>query len=461
MKSEHPTDILAADHRYGLLAPGDKVLVAVSGGPDSVVLLHALHTCSNRLGITLHVAHLNHGIRAEASDLDEEFVRSLAQEFGLPVTVERMDVPALRQQMRMGMEEAARDLRYEFLQRSAREIGAQKIAVGHNADDRVESVLFNIIRGTGIDGLGSIRPVRGNIVRPLIDTPRSEIEAYIDENALPFRIDESNQDVSYSRNRIRHELLPLLERDYNPQIREALIRLAGIASDQSDLMEVVTQSALRAVTFRGSIDATFLLDLPSALGYELIRSELMRLKGDLKDVSFEQIDRVLQALRAGDDFTITLPSGSLYAERRGMQFRLREAETIPEVMFFDHQIAVPGTTAIPEIGITITSRLSDYAAPGKTSPDEAFIDAGAIAGALRVRNLEPGDRIIPFGMKVRKKLQDVFVDKKIPRAQRAKAAVVTDDEKVLWVVGIVTSEAARVTGSTAQVVHLVCQGTSN
>jgi tRNA(Ile)-lysidine synthase len=438
-----------------MFRPGDTVLVAVSGGPDSVALLHALHTRRDELAITLHVAHLNHCLRGEASDADEEFVRALAHEWGIPATVERVDVPALRRQLRVGEEEAARRARHEFLRRTAEAVGACRIALGHTADDRAESVLMNLIRGAGMDGLASIRPVSGHIVRPLIDTWRSEVEDYIRGNQLHFRVDETNEDITYTRNRIRHELIPLLERDYNRRVKEALVRLAEIAQSASALIDGAASDALGRITYRGAIDAGLLLELPQALKYQVVRSEIERLKGDLRDVDFQQIERVVEALNSGADFAITLPSGTIYAVRTDREFRITRKEELPDVEPFDIEIAVPGTTTIPQIGLTIHAEIVENPEPAPTPPDSVTIPQEAISGPLRVRSIRPGERIVPFGMRDSKKLQDVFVDKKVPRADRALAPVVVDSEKVLWLVGVVASEATRITKGTRRATRLV------
>ena len=437
-----------------MFSPGDKVLVAVSGGPDSVVLLHALHTHSSELGISLHVAHFNHGIRGEQSNADEECVRNLAQTYSLPIFVGRANVPALRTQLRVGTEEAARIARLSFLQKTAAEIGASKIALGHTADDRAESVLLNIIRGCGIDGLGSIRPVNESIVRPLIETTRAEIEAYIAENALTYCIDETNADITYTRNRVRHELIPLLERDYNSSIKSALIRLAQIAVSQSKFVDSATQSALAECRRADGLDVRKLLALPEALLQHVIRSEIAGVKGDLQDVTFEQVNGIEQALRSGGDFTITLPTGTMDAVRRGFVFRVQVREEIPSIEPFECDLAVPGVTEIPNIQLMIESEIMERPSPVKLPANEAVIAVEAVVGKLRVRNVRPGDRITPFGMLGCKKLQDIFVDKKISRADRARAAVVTDDEKILWVVGFVASELGKVTERTQRAIRL-------
>jgi len=451
-------DILGAATRHRMFLPGETVLVAVSGGPDSVAMLHALLSRREDFGIAIHLAHLNHGIRGESADMDEEFVRSLARDWNLPATVERTDVPALRRKLRMSEEEAARQIRYEFLYRTASEIGASKIAVGHTADDRAESVLMNVIRGTGIEGLGALRPVAGNIVRPLLDTWRSEVEAYIRENRLSFRVDESNLNLAYTRNRVRHELIPLLEKHYNPRVKNALVRLAEIAQSAADFIDGATLDSIGKITYIGAIDAEMLCDLPEALRYQVVRSEVERIRGDLRDIEFEQIHRVVEALGSGYDFTITLPSGKVYAVRRGSEFRIAKKKQLPEVEPFEIELKVPGRTQIPQIGLVIEAERIESPQPKKSSLDVVLIPEDAITGTLRIRSVRPGDRIIPFGMHESKKLQDVFVDKKVPRARRALAVAVVDDEKILWVVGVVASEATRVTERTRRAIRLAAIG---
>lgn len=447
-------DILAAAGRYRMFEPGDLVIVAVSGGSDSVVMLHALCARASELGIALHVAHLNHQIRGEESNIDQDFVLKLAHQFGLPATSESVDVPALQRAMQISLEEAARYARYRFLQETYTKLGAQKIAVAHNANDRAESVLLNIIRGSGSVGLGSIRPVRENIVRPLIDTPKSAILDYIEENGLPFRIDESNLDTSYTRNRIRHELIPLLENNYNPRVIEALVRLADISESESDLLDIIQEHYFRGVKLKDSLDARLMLDLPTGALRRVIRAEIERCKGDLLDIGLEQVDRVIGALVSGSDFTITLPSGDIYAVRKGGEFSVRHGETAPETCEFNYALNIPGDTLVTESGLSINAALVDSPVASKLPKNEILIDPSAIVGNLRVRNIRHGDRMIPFGMRDQKKLQDIFVDKKISKRDRARAAVVVDDEKIIWVVGITASESARIAGESRNAIRL-------
>lgn len=452
-----PTDIIRAVGRWRMFDAGDCVLVAVSGGADSVALMHVLHTHSRELGISLHVAHLNHGLRGEESDIDEEFVRDLAQALGLPITVGRADVPAMRKELRLGEEEAARVARHRFLRETAQALRADKIAIAHTADDRAETILLNILRGCGIDGLGAMRPVDGVIVRPLIETSRTQIEAYLAEHGLRYRLDRTNLDTTYARNRVRHELIPLLEREFNADVKGALVRVGKIAAAQADLMKDLTQSCIHALAQREGLDAGLFADLPLALQLETVRSEVARLKGDPTDVTFEQVQRIVDALKCRKEFTYTLPSGRMYASHKGGILRFfRRPETV-HIQPFCYELQVPGETHVPEVRLRLRSSVVDKPNMRKLPAGEALIDAEAVVGKLRVRSVRPGDRIAPLGTIGTKKLQDVFVDKKLPRQDRARAAVVADDEKVLWVVGVVSSETGKVTESTKKAIYVIAE----
>lgn len=446
--------ILKALKQYPMLRSGDLTLVAVSGGPDSVAMLHGLYKLSSELNISLHIAHLNHMIRGEESNIDEAFVRNLAHIYELPVTTKRVDVPAMRGELCMGEEETARLARYRFLQDTATELGAQRIATGHNADDRAESVLLNIIRGCGIDGLASIKPINDNIIRPLIETTREDIEHYIAANALPYRVDATNLDTTYARNRIRHELLPLLQDKYNPRIKEALLRLADIAAEQSDMVQTLGEGARQAVLREGILDAGLLADLPLALQAQVIRDEIRRVKGDLVDVTHEQVQDVIEGLRFAEDFTVNLPTGDLFVTRKGDLLRVWRREEPVSIEPFECAILMDGETRIEATGLTLKCEIVDNPQPAKLPLNEALIDLDSITGKLTARNPRPGDRIVPMGMAGSKKLQDVFVDKKVPKEQRARAVVVCDEEKILWVAGVVASGLGKVRPISRRAVHI-------
>lgn len=444
-------DILSALTRHRMLRPGDVVLVALSGGPDSTAMTHALHASARTLDISLHAAHFNHCLRGTSSDEDARFASAFARKLDITIHIGR--APHLASLPHVS-EEEARTARYEFLRRVASKVGANRIAVGHNADDRAESVLLNVFRGTGVAGLGSIRPVQGDVIRPLIDTTRRDIEDYLAEHNLAFRVDESNADTDYARNWVRHELMPLLEDRCNPNVKTALLRLAEIAADQSDAMEQLAAGARTRAQYASGMDVDVLLSLPTAVLRELIRSEIRLAKADLTDITYDQVRGILEALNSGMDFTVTLTGGEVYASRSGKSFRVYRKAERTRLKPFEVSLPMPGMTEIPGLDCRIITDIVESPEPRKTCADTALIDSESVVGSLRARNARPGDRIVPFGMTGEKKLQDVFVDKKIARRERDKAIVVADDERILWVVGIVTSEACRVTGKTRRAIRL-------
>ncbi|MCD6289699.1 MAG: tRNA lysidine(34) synthetase TilS, partial [Anaerolineae bacterium] len=329
--------------REGLMAPGDTVVVGVSGGPDSLCLLHVLHSLAPELGVDLIVAHLHHEIRGADADADAEFVRRIAQQWGLPCELERQDVPALARRYGIAIEETARRVRYAFLGQIAEQAKAPVVAVAHNADDQTETVLMHFLRGAGIAGLRGMlyktrwgdyrllepleRELRGQratrpqerdyprwLVRPLLDVPRAEIEAYCAEHGLRPRFDRSNLDTTYYRNRLRHELLPLLE-TYNPGIRQILRHSAAVMADDYEILRAAMADAWARVerpspTGGIAFDLAAWRALPRGLQRATIREAVRRLRWTLRDINFVHIEQALRVARdGGTGAQATLPRG--------------------------------------------------------------------------------------------------------------------------------------------------------
>lgn len=456
--------VLSTIRRYSMITQGDKVLVAVSGGPDSVALLHALWSLRDELGITLHVAHLNHSFRGEASDADAEYVRGLAESLNIPATIEKVDVPRVRRTLRLSPEEAARLVRYEFLDRVADEVGASKIALGHTADDQVETVLMCILRGTGIDGLRGMPPVRGRIIRPLIDVHRSEVEEYVREHDLHPRTDETNLMPTFTRNRIRLELLPLLRRLYNPGVDSAILQLSELAREDVAYLEMAAQEAFKTLSPKPgaeslTLDAAALAALPTAIGRRVIRRAVRFVRRETKDIGLKHVDALLSLLRSSDSFRYELP-GRTFVERSGKTLTILSRRSPDEPMItYRYDLAVPGETQVPEVDAVIRAEVSDQWVNPVRPPGsmEAVFDLDAIVGTLVVRNWQPGDRIRPLGMDGTKKLHDVFIDGGIPRSARCRIPIVADDVKTVWVPGLVVSQEARVTEHTRRFLLLEVQ----
>lgn len=448
--------MLRTIRRFSMLERGDQVLCAVSGGPDSVTLLHALWSLRDDLGISLYVAHLNHSFRGVESDGDAEYVCDLAANLGLECVVEKVDVPEIQRTLRLSAEEAARMVRYEFLERAADDIGARRIALGHTADDQVETVFLNLFRGAGVDGLAGMPPVRGKIIRPLIEIRRSDVEGYVEANHLHPRTDATNLLATYTRNRLRLELLPLLRREFNPEIDAAVLRLSELAREDTTYLNMEAGEALNRLTLGRdensiSLDSGGLAACPLALRRRVIREAVRAVRGELADVGFVHVEELIRLLDAGADFEYELPRGAL-VQRTRMALTVLSSRPSEQPIIYCHELAVPGKTIVPEIGAEIESDLSttkiEHMRPRGSA--EIVLDYGAISGKLVVRNWEPGDRIRPLGLHGSKKIQDLFTDSKIPREVRHRVPLVVDGEKVVWVAGLAVSEQAKVTDNTRE-----------
>jgi|LSQX01.1.fsa_nt_gb tRNA(Ile)-lysidine synthase len=466
--------------RYDMLAPGDKVVVGVSGGPDSVSLLHALYVLRDEFGVSLHVAHLNHMLRGEAADEEAEYVEGLADKLGIRCTVEAVDVREYAEKARVSIELAARDVRYDFYRRTAVDEGASKVALGHHAGDQAETVLLRLIRGTGLSGLGGIPAVRPldstgdiTVIRPLIDLTPLEIRSYCHEAQLVYYIDASNESPVYLRNRIRHELIPLLEQDYNPRVVRTLSTTAELAEDDDDYISRKVRKKLGQIA-EVTLPHKVVISIPGlgrqhiAIQRRIVRQAVCSLAGELDDFQFIHVEKVLELAGTGKTGSrISLPGG-LQARRDYEQIIIEWAEGVQsqaslpkENRLFEYRLQVPGRTDIPEACITIEADIFDIEhKPGllnaisSTDDDEAYFDLGLIGENITVRNRRPGDRLSPLGMKGRKKLKDVFIDKKISRNIRDNIPVITWGTEILWVVGLCVSDFAKLSPATEKVLHL-------
>ena len=404
----------------------DQVLVAVSGGADSVALLHALHFLRKRLGLRLTVAHLNHGIRGRAADLDEDFVRHLAWRLGLPFICECVDVPSLAKRRGISVEMAAREARYDFFARAIRSTGAAAVATAHTADDQSETVLLRFLRGAGPQGLGGMayRSERDGVtvLRPMLDVTHAEAVQFLKRHRLRWREDASNRDTDFLRNRVRHELLPLLEKKFNPQIRRALIRMSSILREENEWMD----GMIRAKVNPGAnLNAAKLRKLPIAVRRRLVVQWLLLNEVEAEAVDFDVVERVLH-LAGKSTGTSTVPiSGRHRVARRYEVLSVERVEKPAKA--FSIRLKVPGTTELA---------VAEYTKGFKKTAAEAYISRAAVGKSpLLLRSWRAGDRIKPWGMKGTKKLQDVFGEMKVPRDERARVPVLVCRGEVVWVPG--------------------------
>ena len=459
--------VLVSVRRQGLISPGGRVLAAVSGGGDSVALLHLLVELAEREVVALAgVAHFNHQLRSPGSDEDERFCRDLATRFGLPFVVESADVAEMARSERISVEHAGHKARHAFFGRAAGRLGACRVALGHTIDDQAETYLLRLLRGAGAAGFSAIRPRTGLVVRPLLSVSRAELRVYLASRQVSFREDASNLDRCVPRNRIRHDLIPLL-RAYSPRVVEVLAREAEIArADEEWLARAANELGASLVQHtKGGVevDATGLAALHPALGRRVARDVLLRVSGCA--VGFDHIERLR---RLAEDAPTRVDFPGCRAEQIEGVVRLTARAgrgAVARVEPFAYRLEVPGEVSVPEAGVTISAEparpglrgsltVSRPQTAGKHATERVV--AVAAAGPFAVRNWQPGDRFRPLGLKGhRKKLQDLFVDRKVSRAERARIPLVLDaQDRIVWVVGQGVSDDFRVTPGAASVLVL-------
>ena len=444
------------DDRSG---PPQGILVALSGGQDSCALLHALVSLREELGCGVYAAHVNHCLRGEESDADERFARAFSESLGVECVTECPDVAEHARRLHRSTQEAARIIRHAFLNRTADRLGAALIALGHTEDDLVETVLLNLIRGTGIDGLSGLAPTRGRIIRPLLDVQRSETEAYCRQHGIDFRTDESNHSLKYLRNRIRLDLLPNLEANYNASFRRGIRRLAQIAADDADYLRPQVEEALKAVTIerRGKgpleLNRARLGALHPAIARRVIRAAILAVKGDLADVQYDTVNALVERLHDGGPRSFSTAGSGVTVRLRPDRITIaneRAEHPHQSVLPVEIPLAMPGVTEAAPFAARFRLSLAPYSDEVEypAMGDGCMLDAHRIRPPLVLRNRRRGDRIQPLGMAGTKKLSDLLIDRKVPRAERDRIPIMADGNGILWVVGHAVSERARITPQT-------------
>jgi len=438
---------------HGMIQPGERVLAAVSGGPDSMALWHILRA----LGYAIEVACFDHDTRAGQSAEDTAFVRGQARRLEAPFHTERRPVAEEARRAGLGFEAYARQVRYAFLTRVARERGCAVVATGHTADDQAETVLMRLIRGAAPEGAAGIPPVREDggvrIVRPLLACWRDALRTYLEAQSIPYRIDASNTDPRFLRNRVRAELLPLLRDQYNPRVQEALVRFAEVARPETDLLaELAAEGHGLCVTPDRAVDRAAFRAIHPALQRRVVLLEARR-QG--VDCPFDRVDAVVR-------FLTDAPAGAAIDLGGGVMWRAGRdlAEPVVESQGRDEPdeaiLTVPGVTrafgkvfAIRCLDDPPTGDLAAYCHPGLQ-----VFDADALGAVLAVRRKRPGDRFTPLGMAGSKKLKDHFADLGIPSARRDRELVLLAKEVIVWIVGRACAAQGAVTPQTRRTIEV-------
>ncbi len=458
------------------LIPRDaRVIVGVSGGPDSMALLHALLSLNRELGwsLALHVAHFNHGLRDSDADADAAFTEAAADDLDLSRTIERRDIAALAENEKGSIEEIARRERYQFLEKVCLAEGARHIAVGHHADDNAETVLHRILRGTGLRGIAGVAPSRPIhwesdicIIRPLLPFDRQEIRRFLDEEGIAYREDTSNAALDKTRNRIRNALLPQLEREFNPQVRDALCRLAEQARWAEQYIRETVQKTFETLIISRTdqelvLNAQALARKSRIVQTELIRSAITTFEVGEQDLSFGHLKRIVDLL--AEPVTgkrTTLPGGMTARVVYNRLILSVPTEEPRETIAPQVAVHVPGETVLPMRRMVIncdTMRVTDpqeLAALHSDDPYEECLDLDNLHLPLIVRGRQHGDRFIPLGAPGTKKISDFLSDAKVAPCDRDRVAVLCDQLGPVWIIGHRIDDRAKLTYITREVLRI-------
>lgn len=446
-----------AAHR--LFKRGDRVLIGVSGGADSVCLLHVLCRLAPEYGLTLFAVHVNHCLRGKRSDADQAFTAALCERLGVPFYAERVDVAAYANETKLSIEAAAHEMRYAAFFSAARRLKANKIATAHNKNDNAETALAYFLRGSGTDGRSGIAPLSSDgLVRPLIDTTRAEIERYLAAVGEDYVIDHTNLLPDCTRNRLRIELIPYLKEHYNPNIIDTLSRGAALAAADAEYLDAAADRAAEELTEEADglivVFVEGLKGLHRAIASRVVRAAAAKVVShSIRAVGYDTVERCLELAYAPHSGRRVDLGGGAYAVREYLRLvfvppnkdkSVLDKKTPPYL----YELTPGSDVVVREAGLVFQSELCEAGDKEKilvnqNRKDTASFDYNLIKGKIYIRNRKPGDVFFPAGMTGKKKLSDYFIDEKVPRAQRDRIPLICDEKRILWVAGYRKSAHAR------------------
>ena len=441
-------------NKYNMIEKGDRILVAVSGGPDSVTLLHVLNMLKDELNISLVIAHVNHMLRDKESDGDEEYVKGLGNKFNIPVNTCRVDVDKYAREKGVSTEVAGREIRYDFFREVSIKEGCNKVAVAHNANDQVETFMMRLFRGSGIYGLRGIDAVRDNIIRPLIDVDRSSIEKFCEEINVETRLDATNLENIYSRNKIRLDVLPYISENFNKDIIRTIMRTIDSFTIDNDYLE--EQSYISYKKYAKNLGDKIVIDkeaftLHKAVLSRLIRNVMKDLLGNIKEIEKKHIDEII-LIQSGETGKELILPRRIKATNNYGDIVIQIDNKNNEFINFEKDINISGTTYIEELDITIECEVTNKKNINKFSNNYLikYFDYDKIK-KVTIRNRRDGDYFTPLGMKGRKKLKDLFINEKIDKSKRSKIPLILFDNEIAWIVGLRISEKFKITEETKRI----------
>ncbi len=439
----------------GLLNEGDRVLVALSGGPDSVALLHMLITLRPEYRLTLSALYINHKVRKRAAKTEEQFCAQLCARLKVKFLVESADIPAMARRQKKGIEETARDFRYQTFERLARELSFNKVALGHHADDQAETILFRILRGTGLSGLRGMPASRDRIIRPMLRLRREDILTYLTKHKLEFCTDQSNSTIDFARNYLRNKLLPQIRMRLNPSVDAALINLAETAGDEDEYLQKITRRKFgQFVSFTSGGKLRLALEPLCKeevwLRRRLLRQCLVTLSVDGLPPDRSSVNYLEELVRKGKG-SVSLPGRIQAAVRNGELILYRQGKAPFEV-----PLVLNEPTILPMSGLIFSIKVL-HCTDQRTKQRRSLkitMDNSAVNPPLLVRSIRPGDRFTPLGLRGTKKVGDYLTDRKVNRVLRDEIPVVCDKNGIIWLVGFEIADRVKIKEDTKEVIEI-------
>lgn len=449
--------------KYNMINKGDKIIVAVSGGPDSMCLLHMLLSIKDRYSLQLVAAHINHGLRGVEADKDEEYVEKFCVKEGIEFFSKHVDVHKLSSEKGMSCELAGREVRYKFFDYLLIKLKAQKIALAHNANDSAETVLMRIIRGTGSDGLIGIKPVRDRkYIRPILNLSRKQIEYYCEMNNLNPRIDKSNLENIYSRNKIRLELIPYIEKNFNPNIIDTINKFSEIVTMDNNYIEEITikkfNNHCKIHKEKVIIQKEAFIENEAILS-RIIRKSIEAIAGDLCNFEKVHIHDIISLQKQGTGKLIRLPR-NLEAYNNYGSIEIRTKEAYEFNIKYEYQLNLNSTIFIKENNISIAAKIIDNDKNLKLCDMKniKYFDYNKVSFPIILRNRRDGDKFNPSGMKGSKKLKDYFMDIKVPKEMRNKIPLLVFNKDIAWVIGYRISNKFKINNNTKKILEIRIEG---
>jgi tRNA(Ile)-lysidine synthase len=444
--------------KYNLLVKDDRVVVALSGGPDSTALLVILTQIAEEIGFNLIAAHINHGLRAEESDEDEKYSRELSEKIGVAFVAHKIDKTGVAKGV--SPEDYYRRQRYSFLNKVAQEQRAKKIALGHNLQDQAETVLLNLLRGSGLEGLRGILPMRdGKFIRPLMEVSRREIISFLNAAGIQYRQDSSNESRKYLRNKIRGELIPYIKEKFNPKIEENLAQTAEILRNEDEFIRQYVLAAMDSPYIQRqknliSLNIAYINKLPLAIRLRFFKALLESLNPEKNGFSFihiKSLENLAQGKESGK--IISLPA-DIAARREYDNLILERKKACPKRIEYEYSMKIPGSINIQARNLTIRLQTTNRDYIDRGSENKVYMDLGKISLPLILRNRRDGDWFQPLGMKGRKKIKTFFIDRKIPRNERDEIMLIADQISVVWIEKMHLNDRVKITKETKNVLEL-------